>query len=363
MRIFLNFTIGLPDVVAGCQQVLEEADAAGEPGWALRARLLLAMERQHTTPEGATETLRTVTAEALAFFEPRSDNEGLLITYEALANVSQMDAQMALNQVHLERAADYAERAGRPREAAILRQIATLRAIWGDLPASVGLAGARRDLERSRFRVDRAQATSTVAHLSGLLGDAAASTDAWAAAEALYAELRGPFPRFFTYSKARYALATCDWVAADGLLERTAADLEEIGDLSVLSTELAYRAHTRLHLGDVPTARALVARALEVGSSDDVLTLALAYSELGWIAALDRDPAAAAEFAVKALTTLPAELLDDRAMVHLTAAEADLALGDPDVTAAHRRAALELFRRKENVVAGTHVQHLLDGSG
>jgi hypothetical protein len=202
-----------------------------------------------------------------------------------------------------------------------------------------------------------------VAHLSGLLGDAAASTDAWAATEALDAELRGPFPRFFTYGKARFALATCDWVAADGLLERTAADLEEVGDLSVLSTELAYRAHARLHLGDVLTARALVARALEVGSSDDVLTLALAYSALGWIAALDRDAAAAAELATNAVAMLPAELLDDRATVHLSAAEADLALGDPDGANAHRRAALELFHRHENVVAGTHVRHLLDGSG
>jgi hypothetical protein len=110
MRIFLDFTIRLPDVVAGCQRVLAEADTAGEQGWALRARLLLAMERQHTSPEGATSALRAVAAEALAFFEPRGDNEGLLVTYEALANVSQMDAQMTVNQVHLERAADYAGR-------------------------------------------------------------------------------------------------------------------------------------------------------------------------------------------------------------------------------------------------------------
>jgi hypothetical protein len=267
---------------------------------------------------------------------------------------------MALNQLHLERAADYAESAGRPRQAAVLRQAATLRAIWGDLPAAAGLAGARRDLERSRFRSERAQAMSTLAHLSGLLGQVEVSADAWAETEALDAELRDPFPKFFIYGKARFALAICDWAAADGLLESSAADLEAIGDLAVLSTELAYRAHTRLQLGDVPTARALAARALEVGSSDDVVTLGLAYSALGWIAALDRDAAAAAELATKALTTLPVELLNDRAMVHLTAAEADLALGESNGAAAHRRAAMELFHRKENFVAETHVRHLLD---
>ena len=144
-RVLLAHTLRLPHVVRVCEQVRAQADTAGEPAGAMRARVLLALQRQRSTPEGATELLRNVASEAMAVFEAADDHDALMLAHMALVDSANMDLRLAEMQEHLHHAAEHAERAGRPHEAHSLRQSATFGGTFSDLD---GLGGPRQRAPR-----------------------------------------------------------------------------------------------------------------------------------------------------------------------------------------------------------------------
>ncbi len=80
---------------------------------------------------------------------------------------------------------------------------------------------------------------------------------------------------------------------------------------------------------------------------------------VGWLAAYEGEPAEARELLAKALDPLPADMLLDRALIHLAGAEAEALLGDATGAREHRRAAIELYERKGDVVGAAHHRALL----
>lgn len=127
-----------------------------------------------------------------------------------------------------------------------------------------------------------------------------------------------------------------------------------LGAVSHLSSEAATLALVLLHCGEVAPARQRLATALRVGSTDDVVTVALTRAAQGWLAALDGDPTAASAHLQSAVHKLPEGQLLDRAPVHIACAEAMLALGDRQGAARRRQAAIDLYERKGNLVGAAH---------
>ncbi len=79
---------------------------------------------------------------------------------------------------------------------------------------------------------------------------------------------------------------------------------------------------------------------------------------VGWLAAYEGEPAEARELLAKALDPLPADMLLDRALIHLAGAEAEALLGATGARE-HRRAAIEPYERKGDVVGAAHHRALL----
>ena len=356
---YLRYSESLTRVIALAEPVLRAAAAADDRRWVIRAGLVLATVRHHREPEGATEELSRVAEEAIAVLGPLADNVGLSFAEEALAGVASMGVHNAELRRHMERAARYADLAGRHRLAALFRRTSTWGTMLGELTAGEGLDRTRRELAESTDRTGRAQSLLGVAFFSGLLGRTEESEVAWRETEALTAELRGEFPHFVAYGRARFDIAICDWPHAAPLLELTIRRFEAAGDFSVLSTELAYQAQVLLHIGRTVQARTVAARALELGSSDDVLTIGHSRSAQGWLAALDGDAETSRARFGEALDLFPIDALMDRALTHLAAAQAERALGATDSATGHLRSALDLYDRKENVVAAAHARRLL----
>jgi tetratricopeptide (TPR) repeat protein len=336
------------------------ADAAGDLQWVTRGRLEAARVRQLTAPEGATEILRWEAERAILVFGRLGDEVGLGFAHEALADVAGMSGDLAGWTREYQLAADHLTRAGRTQHAQLASVGALSAMIAGTHPASVALIEARRQVSTVDGRLLRMLTAARTCLLAELLGRTGEAHQAREHVETLGLEMPDATAGTAAWFLGRAALACGRAGEAAELLARACAVHESTGATGYLSTTAAYHAHALLLTGDQPAARRQVNRALETGSTDDVLTQGLAHSALAWAAAADgEDPTTVRQEMAAALAALePTELILDRALVHAACAEAARLIGDRAAAAEHRRRAIDLYDAKENIV-GAAVQRAL----
>jgi hypothetical protein len=100
------------DALQRAHLLAERASAAGDRVGELGGRIKEAEIRVNFEPEGATEQLAALVAQAMAVFETAADDLALYIGYSALGQVSQTHAQMDATLVAYENAFAHAQRAG-----------------------------------------------------------------------------------------------------------------------------------------------------------------------------------------------------------------------------------------------------------
>jgi class 3 adenylate cyclase len=344
------------------ESIRAAAVAVEDLKWTTRARLALASARQNTNPQGSTQPLAQEAERALMVFDRLGDELGLGWAHLCLRDVANMTGRVDVMATESQLAAEHLTRAGRTRLAQRTLGGALFAMINGAQAASLGLVEARRRAEAAEGgRVSWMVTWLAVSFFATLLGDADEEQQAREQAERLRVEL-GTADATETVAgvMGRAALACGRSAEAVEFFARQCDVLEEVGASSYLSTAAAYHAHAVLYNGDHRLARRQVNRAIETGSSDDILTQGLACSALAWLAAADgEDPTTVYQHITDALAALePTELILDRALVQVACAEAARLLGDERTSRHHRQCAIDLYDAKENVV-GAEVQRAL----
>ncbi len=346
------------------EDIRATAIPAGALQWATRGRLEAARVRQMTAPEGATEILRREAEQAILVFDKLGDDVGLGFSHQALADVGMMSGDLAAFAKEAQLAADHLARAGREQQAQVARLGALSPMINGAHPASLALIEARRQVTAMDGRRMRMLGLGGVYILAELLGRREEAQRAREQAESLLTELRSPdATAALSWQMGSAALACGRAAEAAELLAHACAVHEAAGATGFLSTTAGYHAHALLLTGDHPEARRQVDRALETGSTDDVLTQGLARSALAWLAAADgEEPATVRRHMSAGLAALePTEMILDLAVVHAACAEAARLLGDDTAARQHRQRAIDLYDTKENIVGAAVQRALLVG--
>jgi class 3 adenylate cyclase len=339
------------------------AESAGDLAWTTRGRLALADISQTTDPEGATDLLQSEAEQALVVFDQLGDELGLGWARMSLGSVATMrgrfnevEAQAGLAAVHL-------TRAGRaPLAQAISLGGPLLAMMLGERPASQGLVEARQMAAAVDGRRLRTLAWGGVCFFATLLGRAEEETQSRELVQRLLPDLRNPQMDAEMHTNfGAAALASGRSAEAVEWFARSCAERQATGAIANLSTDLACYAYALLLAGDHGEARRQVSRSLELGSTDDVLTQALASAVLAWLAAAE---GVASDIVwrhhANALRLLePTELVLDRGLVHRAGAEAARLTGDETLARAHRQRAIDLYDAKENLVGAAAQRALL----
>jgi len=340
------------------QSYYDAAAAAGDEQWTMRGRLALGQIRQLTEPEGATEVLRQAAEQALILFGRIDDDLGLAHAHQCLSEVADCMGLMGevMRETHI--AVEHLTRAGRTRLAEIVKNDVMYGWMFGDLPASQGIADARYVATTADDRGARAHAWTTVAFFAELLGREDDERQAIEQAYRLEQERRRPTN--LPYFLGPAALACGQGRDAVDLLAFSLRALDAIGAAGISSTVAGFHANALLLTGDGAAGRRQADLALATGSTDDVTTVGLAQGALAWSAAKNSEaPADVLRHIRHALDAIDTtDQLLARGLVHTVCAEAAQLIGDVAASRHHRQSAIDLYDAKENIV-GAEVQRSL----
>jgi hypothetical protein len=320
---------------------------------------MAAQVRLHTQPEGGADVLREASLTALEMFTAVDDHLGLSIVHQTLAEFAGTRARIGDQLRHIRLAAEHSELAGRHHEAQMFHGWGNALLIFDDTPAEQALAESRSLFELAEDRSRRAYTALGVCFFATLLDEREEAGRALALAERLAVGLHESVPKTITLVTSLAALYTGQWPAAARLLAEVCADNEEGGEIGILSTNAAVRAHALLHMAEPGLAREQLELSQRIGGADDVLNQGLIPGALAWLAALDGDRTAWERHIAVATVALPDEHLLNRAVIHETCAEAAAVLGEHSVAHQHRQQALDLHQAKGNVVSVARLRAML----
>jgi hypothetical protein len=366
LSIGLLRTGPLPEAARMAADVVRSAQADGDAQSLARGRLVVAQARQASSSEGAAERLRVEADRALVICGDLEDHLGLGLAHLAKAEVAALRCRLDALAAETRLTVDHLERAGFTRWAQACTNWLLVGLMAGKRPAAPGLDECRRIATTSDGRVPRMYAWVAVAYFARLLGLTEEQREAVDHAEQLRAELQtADADRAFVLFTACAALACGQAREAALLFQRDCASQELSGDVARLATASAYQAHALLALGDRPGAERQAQRALDLCSTDDILTRALGHSALGWVAAASgAAPNAVRDRVETALAAVqPTELLLDQALVHIAAAASYHSLGNERDALQHRATAIGLYDAKGNVVGAERLRSTRDTYG
>ena len=240
----------------------------------LHAALVLGQLRISTDPEGSTDSLRAAAEDALPVFEELGDDRGLCRAWSAFAAVHHMANRRTEHDVAVERAREYARRAGdvaaqsrllpplvmsvtlgpTPVEDALVRLDAIRAEGGGARPVEVAYGALRALLEAWRGDIDAART---------LYGRALATAEEFAV----------PFAVVAVSEWACVAeLVAGDPARAESEMRRGYELLEQAGEKGYLSTMACHLADAVERQGRDGEAYRLTELAEELGAADDTMT-------------------------------------------------------------------------------------------
>jgi class 3 adenylate cyclase/tetratricopeptide (TPR) repeat protein len=334
----------------------ERASAAGDRVGELCGRIKEAEVRVNFEPEGATEQLAVLVAQAMPVFEAAGDDLALFIGYSALGQVSQTHAQMDATLDAYEKAFAHAQRAGQGERPVGGRISARF---FGTTPISELLAWLdKREAQwEGGYNVSRIRA-STLAML-GLFGEA----------RTILVELRAgltdrgggiPLGAILSQDCVLVELLAGDPGAAVELGEKGCRLLEELGEKALLSTSAGSLAQALYELDRLDEADVWARRGAELGATDDVTTQMLWRQVSAKVLARRGELEEAERLARDAVSIGAAtDMLNQQGDAYADLGEVLLLAGEIDETVAALEQAVERYERKGNLVSAQRARERL----
>ncbi len=263
----------------------------------------------------------------------------------------------------LEKALDYAGRAGDRRQEAIILSWLCFAAAHGPAPVSAAIRRCQEIVAGSRG--DRLVEAGVARYLALLEARRRHFDDARALAgqaRAVYEELGMELLAWAasTLSYGEIGLLAGDYQASERELRAGAAALEQMGERGYLSSVSAFLAEALYGLGRVDEAEDAARRSLACASEDDIWSQALSRGTLAKVLARRGALVEAETYGREAVRLVEGtEALDLRGTALLDLADVLLRAGRGDEAAARAGEALEVFERKENDVSAGRARALI----
>ena len=302
----------------------------------------------YVDPEGASDRLAELVAEALPVFEAAGDDLALHVAYKAKLEAVWMKALMDQSLEAGIRSVEHARRAGSAiRESRLLPMLAAAQ-FHGTTPLPQLVEWLDEQEAAGRHHPGfRAQRAIALAQLGRFEEARRLVTDA----RTEMAE-RGQTHQVIVMSLASDVEALAgDLEASIATADETIDLLERAGERGWQSTFVAARGHTHYRLGDLDRAESDGRRALDLGSTDDAATQMLARGLLAKVAARRGDAVAAEQLAREGtVISEQTEQLTCSADAYADLAEVLRLIGKEDEAQAANDEALERYERKGHVV-------------
>jgi class 3 adenylate cyclase/tetratricopeptide (TPR) repeat protein len=328
--------------------LVARAAAAGDQVGALCARIKEATLRSLLEPEGVTERLAALVEEALPVFGAAGDELALYTAYLALGQVENMRAHIDASLAAYERAAAHAQLAGLPED--LLR--------WRAITRFAGTTPVPEILAWFDEQEARGALTPT---LRGYRANALAMLGRFEEALAILAEARAELAdrgggiwlaTLTAMTTVDVELLAGDAEAAVAFGEEGCRQLDQLGELSYLSTAAAGVGQALVALDRLDEADLWAGRAAEAGASDDVFTQMLWRQVRAKVLGRRGELEASEQLAREAVALgEQTEMLDARGGAYVDLADVLALAGRPHEAIQALGQALECYRRKGNLVA------------
>jgi class 3 adenylate cyclase len=325
--------------------------AAGNRRLEIRAAIELGFHDVMTGSTASTAEIVGVAERAIPMLQELGDDAGLSRAWQLVTDAD-VGGKWADRAAALERALDYAERAGDRRQRSSLVALLAQALHYGPTPVETAIA--RCDELLAEAEGDRALAAalmSTLGGLNAMRGEFDRARSLWSQARSLYEELGLQLRRAVrSLVPAGIELLAGDLHAAERELRYGYDTLAAMGETWVRATIAAYLAAVLAQLERNDEAIALT-RESEANSSDDDVVTQVVWRGARARALARTDPAAAKELARAAVErALATDFLDLRAGAYVDLA----AVADPAAAAA----AVSEYERKGNVVGAERARAL-----
>jgi class 3 adenylate cyclase/predicted ATPase len=344
------------DVLSNAVELAEEL---GDRRLAAHAGVGQLIQQTRGAPDVA--GIREQALAAVAVLEEAGDDLGLARSWSLLAYAPYLDAQAGETEQALERAAEYAARAGAHREEGQNLLYLSEHGLHGTIPLSDGVRRCNDLLERVRDRRMAAGILSNRALMEAFLDrseDARASTAEY---EGILAETSSALlDAELGWLRGQQELAAGDPAAAEPHLRRAYEVMESVGEALGGSRLALWLARCLLERGAIDEAGALAGEVeASAAPSDRIL-------QVGWrgvqalVLARRGEQARSEELARESLALADGSdwlLLQADARVDL--AEVMALVGENDEAAAVMVQAIERFDRKEDVVSARRARERL----
>jgi class 3 adenylate cyclase/tetratricopeptide (TPR) repeat protein len=339
------------DALRRASSIAKRASAAGDLVAELYGRIKEAILRLFLEPEGATETLARLVAQAMPVFRAAEDDLALHIGYHALAQVAFAREQLGEGLEAVDQADAYARRAGVPYE-----QFSMLAGGAARLSGTTSVTELLAWLDEQEARGVRSH------HLRVLRARALAMLGRFDEARAILAETRGELAErgglLWLAVTTGHASVDVELLAGD---PSAAAEfgqegfrlLDELGEKGAQSYTAAKLAHAVYALDRLDEAEAWAGRAAELGATESMSTRQVKAKVLA-----RRGEHAQAERLSREAVTIgdDTDLLDAQGDAYADLAEVLLLAGKADEATAALEQALERYERKGNCVSRQRAQ-------
>ena len=351
---------------AAAEGALEEALALAQAHGDERLEQRTLIEREFfrifTNVETSTEEITRIAEQAIPVLEALGDDAGVAKAWHLLSEPPVNACQWGMRAAALERALEYARRAGDAREAA--RAAASLmQAIQlGPTPVDAAIDRAQSFLrENEGDRLITAAILSSLAVLLAMRGEFGEARARWTEAQTLWDELGMTHHRAIrAIDASTIELLAGDTAAAEHELRSGYRMLEEIGDVHVRPTIAAYLAATLAYEGRFADADELARFAESHAWEDDIVTQVMWRVARALVRAAAEDAGEAERLAREAVElAAPTDFLDLQATALLAVARVLRAAGSPDAASAASEARA-IYERKGNVVGAGWAARLVE---
>jgi class 3 adenylate cyclase/tetratricopeptide (TPR) repeat protein len=273
---------------ARAEEVLRDAEAAGDERLAAEARLSLLLVRFFgADPESWAEEVERETARAIPIFEAAGDDRALAKAWRLVASVHGRACRFEEEAKAGRQAMEHARRAGDRRQELRSAAALAMSRVYGPTPVPAALAECERVLEEARDdRRAEGLVLGSLARLHALGGDFERARDAYRRARAVLEDL-GSNVLAASLSLDSYAveLLAGDPAAAERELRRDYDALDRMGEKYLLSTIAGLLAQVLCAQARYDEANAMCMITASVAAEDDAQSQALWRSVRGKVLA------------------------------------------------------------------------------
>jgi class 3 adenylate cyclase/tetratricopeptide (TPR) repeat protein len=353
---------------ASAEGALEEALALARSNGDRRLELRALIEREFfrifTNAETPAEEITRIAQEAIPALEALGDDAGVAKAWHLLSEPPVNACRWGERAAALERALEYARRAGDSREAARATGSLMQAIQLGPTPVDAAIDRAHLFLHESEGdRLITASILTSLAVLLAMRGEFADARAQWARAQALWDELGMTHHRAIrAIDASAIELLAGDAGAAERELRTGYRMLEEIGDVHVRPTIAAYLAAALAQEGRSADARELAHFAESHAWEDDIVTQVMWRVARAQVRPPAGETAEAEQLAREAVEmATPTDFLDLQATALLALARVLGEAGSPESAKVAGRAQA-VYERKGNIV-GARQASLLAKAG